>query len=287
MSDPILFLHARLRIEEKLLLQELKRREIPTVLQDVRALSLAIDQAEQAKISLVWDRCLSYGRALAALRCYSAAGIPCLNSPQTLEVCGDKLYTHLRLTAAGLPTPRTRMAFSPPAALQACREIGWPVVLKPTIGSWGRLVSKLNDVDAAEALFEHRELLGNWTHQAYYLQEYVDKPGRDLRVFVIGGRAVAGIERRSEHWITNTARGATTAGLKLDPEISRLACAASAAVGGGQVAVDLVERNTGELLVLEVNHSMEFRNSIEVTGVDIPALMVEHAMQSRRVHELV
>ncbi|NQU49931.1 MAG: lysine biosynthesis protein LysX [Planctomycetes bacterium] len=287
MSAPLLFLHGRLRVEEKLLLSELQRREIPTELQDVRKLSLSVDRFVPPDVGLVWDRCLSYGLALAAMRSYAATGVPCLNEPHVLEVCGDKLNTHLHLTRAGLPTPATRIAFSPAAALQSCAELGWPVVLKPTIGSWGRLVSKLNDLDAAEALFEHRELLGNWTHQSYYLQEFIAKPDRDLRVFVIGGEAVAGIERRSEHWITNTARGATTGNLNITSEIGDLATRSAEAVGGGQVAVDLVERPGGELLVLEVNHSMEFRNSIDVTGVNIPALMVEDALRRMRVEALI
>ena len=152
------------------------------------------------------------------------------------------------------------------------------LISKPTVGSWGRLASRLNDRDAAEAVFEHRDTLGDWTHGVLFLQEYVDKPGRDLRVFVIGDEVIAAIERRSEHWITNTARGAQTANRALEPDLVRLAQQAAAAVGGGQLAIDLIERRDGELLVLEVNHSMEFRNSIEVTGVDIPGRMVDDAL---------
>lgn len=282
MTEPVLFLHARLRVEEKLLLQELARREAPIRTQDVRELHLAVDVPGQVGASLVWDRSLSFGRALSAMQVFAAAGVPCLNRPEVITTCGDKLRTHLALTAAGLPTPRTRVAFSPEAALAACEELGWPVVTKPAVGSWGRLAARLNDRDAAEAVFEHRATLGDWTHGSFYLQEFVDKPGRDLRVFVIGGEAIAAIERRSEHWVTNTARGATTARREVDEALGALALSAAQAVGGGQLAVDLVERRDGELLVLEVNHSMEFRNSVDVTGVDIPGRMVDDALARSR-----
>ena len=282
MSDPLLFLHARLRVEEKLLLQALAQREVAFQTQDIRQLHLRIDGPSQVAASLVWDRSLSFGRALSAMRTFSAAGAICLNRPEVIAICGDKLQTHLALSQAGLPTPRTRVAFSAASAMEACEELGWPVVTKPIVGSWGRLASRLNDRDAAEAVFEHKETLGDWTHGSFYLQEFVDKPGRDLRVFVIGDEPIAAIERRSEHWITNTARGASTANRVIDEPLRRLALGAAAAVGGGQLAIDLVERRDGELLVLEVNYTMEFRNSIEVTGVDIPGRMVDDALSRIR-----
>lgn len=282
MSDPLLFLHGRLRVEEKMLLQALAARDVPMQTQDIRQLHLRVDGPSQVGASLVWDRSLSFGRGLSAMRTFAAAGAICLNRPEVIATCGDKLQTHLALSKAGLPTPRTRVAFSAASALEACEELGWPVVTKPVVGSWGRLASRLNDRDAAEAVFEHRETLGDWTHGSFYLQEFVDKPGRDLRVFVIGGEPIAAIERRSEHWITNTARGASTANRVIDEPLRALAIAAAEAVGGGQLAVDVVERRDGEMLVLEVNHSMEFRNSIEVTGVDIPGRMVDDALSRIR-----
>ncbi|MAW59256.1 MAG: lysine biosynthesis protein LysX [Planctomycetes bacterium] len=278
MSDPLLFLHTRLRLEEKLLLQVLARRGVDFQTQDLRKLQLHLDSPAEIAASLVWDRSLSFGRSLAAMQVFASNGVTCLNDPAVIATCGDKLRTQLALTEHGLPTPRTRACFSPEAALEACEELGYPVVTKPTVGSWGRLASRLNDRDAAEAVFEHRDTLGDWTHGVLFLQEYVDKPGRDLRVFVIGDEVIAAIERRSEHWITNTARGAQTANRALEPDLVRLAQQAAAAVGGGQLAIDLIERRDGELLVLEVNHSMEFRNSIEVTGVDIPGRMVDDAL---------
>jgi [lysine-biosynthesis-protein LysW]--L-2-aminoadipate ligase len=196
-----------------------------------------------------------------------------------VELCGDKLNTSLSLATAGDPTPRNMAAFTPESALEAIEEMGYPVVLKPAVGSWGRLLSKINDRDAAEAIIEHKSTLGSYQHSIFYIQEYVDKPGRDIRTFVVGDETICGITRTSAHWITNTARGGQSAACPITPEIDRLSRAAAQAVGGGVVAIDLLETRDGELLVNEVNHTMEFRNSIEPTGVDIPGRIIEYAIQ--------
>lgn len=282
MSPSIGFLCSRVRVEEKLLLQAFAARGVEPVRVDDGALAPSLDGA-LGGFDLLFDRCLSFGRARYLLEAFEAGGTRCLNSAATVAVCGDKVRSHLALARAGLPLPETRLAFTPAAAIEACEELGWPVVLKPAVGSWGRMVARLNDRDAAEAVLESREVLGSWHDHAYYLQEFIDKPGRDIRVFVLGGRALCAIYRHSEHWITNTARGATTAEASVDGDIGALAVRAAEAVAGELVAVDLVERRDGTLLVLEVNHSMEFRNSIEPTGVDIPGAIADYALEQARV----
>ena len=148
-------------------------------------------------------------------------------------------------------------------------------MLTPPTGSWGRLLANVNDRDAAEAILEHKTVLGGYRHGVFYLQEFVAKKGRDIRSFVVGDRCVAAIHRSSDHWITNTARGATTSNCPVTSELAEVSLATAEAVGGGILAVDLFESPDG-LLVNEVNHTMEFKNSISVTGVDIPALVVDH-----------
>ena len=179
---------------------------------------------------------------------------------------------------AGVPTPRTAVAFTPESALAAIEALGYPVILKPPIGSWGRLLAKVNDRDAAEALLEHKEVLGSFHHSTFYIQQYVPKPGRDIRAFVVGGETICAIYRYSQHWITNTARGGQSANCPVTPELDAVCQAAARAVGGGVLAIDLVE--TGDTFqVIEVNYTMEFRNSIAPTGVDIPARIVDFTLQ--------
>ena len=177
-----------------------------------------------------------------------------------------------------MPIPRTILAFDHDSALAAIEEIGYPVVMKPAIGSWGRLLARINDRDAAEAILEHKITLGSFHHGAFYIQEYVNKPGRDIRSFVVGDETICAIYRDSPHWITNTARGGVASNCPVTPEINELSRAAARAVGGGVVAIDLFESESG-ILVNEVNYTMEFRNSIDTTGVNIPARIVDYVIE--------
>lgn len=279
MNAPIAFLTSRPRVEEKLLLQELERRGAPVERVDDGALRLDVGPAPGAPPpwALAWNRSVSFGRALYATEALEARGVPQVNGARTVRVCGDKALTSLALQGAGVPTVRTTLCFTPEAALEAAADLGYPCVLKPVVGSWGRLVARLDTPAAAEAVFEDRAVLGSWQHSIFYVQEYVEKRGRDARVFVVGDEAVAGIWRTSEHWITNTARGAVASRCDVSGEIGRVAVDAARAVGGGILAVDLVE-TPGGFAVLEVNHSGEFRNSITTTGVDLPGVMVDHVL---------
>jgi len=229
------------------------------------------------RFDVVLERCVSQTRGLAVSRIFTALGSLVLNSPSVIETCGDKLATNAALARAGVPVPRTGVAFDVESAAALAESFGYPVVVKPVVGSWGRMVSRLNDRDALEAVLEHKETLGGPQHKVFYLQEYVEKPGRDIRAFVVGGEVVAAIYRNAEHWVTNTARGAVATACPLYPELTEVALRAARAVGGGVLAVDLLESPRG-LLVNEVNHTMEFRNSVATTGVNIPARVVAYAL---------
>lgn len=268
---------SRIRTEEKLLLAELDRRRVPYERLDDSSLAFRLDR-RSFPYDLVFERSVSYGRSLYALQTLESWGVRGVNRAAVIATCGDKLQTSLALERAGVPTPRTALAFTPEAALVACEELGYPVVIKPVVGSWGRLVARANDRHAAEAVLEDRATLGSWQQQIFYLQEYIPKPGRDIRAFVVGDEPIGAIYRSSEHWITNTARGGQAANCPVCGPLGELALAAATAVGGGILAIDLVEAPDGRLLVIEVNHTMEFRNSIATTGVDIPGRMVDYVL---------
>jgi [lysine-biosynthesis-protein LysW]--L-2-aminoadipate ligase len=176
-----------------------------------------------------------------------------------------------------VPTPRTLLAYTIDSALKACEMIGYPAVIKPVTGSWGRLLAKVNGPEQARTILTQKSDLGSYHHNIYYIQEYIAKPGRDIRAYVVGDRVLAASYRTSEHWITNTARGAVATDCPVTPELESIVLAAARAVGGGILAVDVVESPRG-LLVVEANHTMEFRNSITTTGVDIPARIAAHAV---------
>jgi len=273
------FLHSLIRKEEKLLLQELRKRSgVEVVMFDDREIDFCLGE-NGFGIDVLMERCINHSRALHALRLFESVGVRCINNYHTASICGDKLMTSVVLQENNVAQPEVRVAFTEKSALEAIEKMGYPVVLKPAVGSWGRLITKVNDRDAAEAILEHKTVLGSYHHSIFYIQKYVDKKGRDMRSFVIGDECICAIYRNAEHWKTNTARGATTSNCPVSDEIKDLSLQAAKAVGGGIVAVDLFESD-GKLLVNEVNYTMEFRNSIDVTGVNIPGRVVDYVLES-------
>ena len=279
MSGPrVGVLLSRVRVEEKLLLEEFERAGVtPTVIDD-REIVFALERKPDLGVDIVVERCMQHSRALYGLAVLETHGIPTVNTYEVADICGNKLLTTLRLIRDGVPSPKTRLAFTPESAIGAIAELGYPAVLKPLVGSWGRLLSKVNDRDAAETILEHKDVLGTYIHSIYYVQEYVQKPGRDIRAFVVGDECIAAIYRASPHWITNTARGGKASKCEVTPELADICVRAARAVGGGVVAIDVFEGPDG-FLVNEVNYTMEFRNSIDTTGVNIPAFVVEHVLR--------
>jgi len=269
-------MYHRVRAEEKLLFEEFNRRGIPYEQIDDDLVTLDLN-GNLPKYDVVFERSVHHARALHTLEILNAANVTTVNTYEVAKTCGDKISTSAALSKARVPQPRVIVAFTPESALSAIEEIGYPVVLKPPVGSWGRMLSRVNDKDAAEAILEHKQVLGTYHHSIFYIQEYVPKPGRDIRSFVVGDETIGAIYRYSDHWITNTARGGVAEYCPVTEEIAALSQSAARAVGGGILAIDLLESSRG-LLVNEVNYTMEFRNSIKPTGVDIPAKMVDYVM---------
>lgn len=280
-------IYTRLRAEERLLLDTAEEMgpDVEPIWDEELVLDVHQAPAWADEIDQVLVRTLSLNRSLVVTRALERHGIRCINPYEVLATCGDKWATSLALAEHGVPTPATRLATTPDGALTAADELGYPVVTKPLQGSWARMVNRLSDQDALKAVVEQREVLGHPLHHQHYLQAFVEKPGRDIRAFVIGDETVAAIHRVSDHWLTNTARGATAEACPVTSELDEICIQAAHAVGGGPgtvLAVDLMESPQG-LVVHEVNATMEFRNSIEPTGVDLPRLVLEHITQAPEV----
>ncbi len=270
---------SRVRVEEKWILEALQQRGVAFEKIDDREIAFNLKDASYwRQFDSVIIRSLSYNAGLYIARILNGWGIPTVNMARVAEVCGDKLATTIALEQAGVPQPTVWTAFSSESALKQMDEIGYPVVLKPVVGSWGRLLSKINDREAAETVLEHKETLGSAQHSVFYIQEYIKKPGRDIRSFVIGDQTVCAIYRSSEHWITNTARGGQAEVCAVTPEIDQISRAAANAVGGGVIAVDIFEDPELGYLVNEVNHTMEFHSTVTLTVVDIPGMIVNYAV---------
>ena len=290
-------LYSRIRKDEKLLLAELRDRGHDVTKVDVRKEAFNVGEAPEIfdGVDLVIDRCLATSRSLYVTKFLESYGIPVVNAPETADICADKVQTSLALAGADVPTPETKVAFTVESAMEAIEEFGYPCVLKPVVGSWGRLMAKIDSESAAEAVLEHKATLGHYEHKVFYVQEFVEKPGRDVRVLAVDGEPIAGMARSSDHWLTNAAKGANTESFEIDDEAADLVKKASDAVGGGLLGVDLMEtgrrddgsvagRSSGDggeprdadgYTVHEVNHTVEFKALNEASDVDVPAAVVD------------
>ena len=276
MTDKITVLYDTIRLEEKLLIEAAKKNNFNLEMVDCKKLS--IDLNEQSIIdNPVLQRCVSYYRNLHSTAALEGQGVQVVNCLNTGVFAGNKLFTHMLLQKAGVPTPNATVAFSKDSALESLKKNGFPKIIKPTVGSWGRMVSKINDMDAAEGIIEGREAMYP-IHQGHFLEEFVERPPRDIRVIVIGDNVAAGIYRNSGdgNWKTNTHLGGSAEICEISNELEDICIKAKDAVHGDIVGIDLMESKDKGMVVHEINNTTEFRNVVKVTGVDIPKLMLEY-----------
>ena len=275
-------LHTTIRADEKLLIEAAKSRGVHLETVDVR--EQIFDPAHQKfDFDIILERCVSTTKGTLAAEFFENIGIPVVNSLQVARICDNKFITSLVLEKAGVPTPAFALAFGEEQAKTAVSRIGgYPVVLKPISGSWGRLLARINDDDALEAVIEQKTTLGGPHHHAFYFQRYIEKPGRDIRINVIGGQVFAAIYRQSNHWITNTARGAVAMPCEVDEKLEKIAVKAADAIGEGIFGIDVFETKDG-YMVNEVNHTMEFKNVQRVTGLDVAGAIIDYCIKRSKL----
>lgn len=276
----IAILVSRVGADEKRLFDAFDRRGVPFDHVDTRRQWFLAGQRD-VPWNLALNREIGQVRAAYAAHSLTAAGVEVVNSAEATEACGDKWRTTMVLQAARLPTPRTVLGLTPQAALDALDSLGYPALIKPLVGSWGRLVVRLPDRAGAEGVLEYAAALpGPQSHLAY-VQELIDKPGRDIRVIVVGGQVLGAVYRTSESLRTNVALGGQARPCEVTPEISKLSLDAAAAVGAEIAGVDLIEDQDGRLLVLEVNHRVEFTGFQSAHGdrIDVAGFIVDHLLE--------
>jgi [lysine-biosynthesis-protein LysW]--L-2-aminoadipate ligase len=269
--------YTRLRTEERLIRDALQNRGCAVDLHRDDELVLTLDRQRWTHGDLVLMRSMSFTRARYLAAIMESKGSLVVNSSRAIATCGDKVHTTLALIAQDVPVPWAFAGFEEHACLSRIEQCGYPVVTKPVVGSWGRLVARIDSQSAAEGILSTRFGLGRSQDHVCLVQQYIDKPGYDLRVYVIGS-AIGGIRRRSDHWVTNTASGATPEKYEVPATHARLAERAAAAVGGEIVAVDLLETRGGDVFVNEVNHCVEFARSIDVTRIPLPEHIADHVL---------
>jgi [lysine-biosynthesis-protein LysW]---L-2-aminoadipate ligase len=268
------------RPEEKWILAAAEARGLDVLRYDDGEVTFGLEPPPELPDVLL-NRSVSHTRSVYATYAFRHYGVPTVNDPSVVELAGDKVRASFRLAERSVPTPRTVVALSPEAAMKAVEAVGYPAVLKPAVGSWGRLMAKVDDAESALQVIEHKSALSSPVHSVFYVQEYIPKPDRDLRVFVVGDDAVAAMYRRSEAWRTNAARGGAVESTSITPELRELSLRAATAVGGGVLAVDLMESPRG-LVVHEINPTPEFKALSQATGVDIAGRIVDYAVEVGR-----
>lgn len=269
---------SKIRIEEKLLFNEFEKSGAELAQLDPRKLILTGSKADFLNVDVLLNREIGQTRAELILDLANNLGIRTVNSSVATVLCNNKALTTEVLERNGLPVPKTVIAFSQSQAIEAAKKIGFPVVVKPVWGSWGRLISKTSNIEGLEAILEHKEALGGPQHSIFYLQQFIKKPDRDIRVFVVGGEPVAAIYRVSTHWLTNTAKGAVAHNLPLTKEIIDLTRKIVKILDIEIAGVDLVEYENG-YLIFEVNPTPEFHGLKEVSPVNIAKLTVDYILE--------
>jgi len=275
----------RLRTEEKMLEKQALQMGHETSIIDAKITKLNTDskKADFDFGDIVLQRCISYFRGLHLTAFLEFLDVPVINSFDVAGKCGNKLITSLILKKHGIPTPKTYISFSSDAALETLDKVGYPLVLKPVVGSWGRSVMPIKDKDTADAVIEMRELSDGTHDRIYYLQELVKRPPRDIRVIIVGEQTVAAMYRTSSNGFkTNIATGADPQLCEITKEMEELCVKASNAVGGGILGIDLMEDEKRGLVIHEINNTVEFKGLAKVAKKNIPKEMIEFAINSIR-----
>jgi [lysine-biosynthesis-protein LysW]--L-2-aminoadipate ligase len=273
----------RIRPDERMVIEAAKRKNIELNFYNVDELVFDTVRDPETKFeNVILQRAMSYFKSMHVTALLENNGIKVVNSFNAALICGNKLLTSITLSKAGIPTPKTVVAFTEDSALKALDKVGYPAILKPVVGSWGRLIAPLKDLDSARAILETREYMFP-LYQVFYIQEMIKNLLRDIRCFVIGNHAVAAIYRYSApgEWRTNVARGGRAEVCKITPELEELCVRAAEAVGGGAFGVDVMESPNGPV-VHEVNYTTEFKATTESTGIDIPGLILDYLVDIAR-----
>ena len=280
-SSSLTLLYDTIRWEEKAIYEAAKKKGIELKKIDCKDLVIDLNTSNsEFSNQIIIQRCVSYFKSLHSTAALEGLGAKVINPLNTAINCGNKLFTHMLMNKNGIKTPKVLTAFSSESALLALNDFGYPIIIKPTIGSWGRLIALLRDKEAAKAVFEDREHMFP-LYQIYYLEEFVSRPPRDIRAIVVGDSVVAAIYRYSEkdEWKTNMALGGRAENCPITNELEDICIKSSQAVGGKIVGVDLMESSKDGLVVHEVNNTTEFKNTVRITGINIQDIIVDYSLQ--------
>ena len=275
MTESITVLYDTIRWEEKALVKSCEKNNVDINMIDCKKLILNLDKKQEYKNVL--QRCVSYYRNLHSTAALEGLGANVINCLNTAVCAGNKLFTHMLLKKKGIKTPFASIAFSKENAIEILEKFGYLQVIKPTIGSWGRMIAKINDKESGEYIIDNRETM-HPIYQIHYIEEFVKRPPRDIRAIMIGDAIVAAIYRYSgsKNWKTNMALGGKAEECKITNEMEQICFKARDAVHGQILGIDMMESQDRGLLVHEINNTTEYKNTVRVCNVDIPKMIVNY-----------
>jgi [lysine-biosynthesis-protein LysW]---L-2-aminoadipate ligase len=278
----VCIIYDKVRFEEKSLYHKAKKKGINSQIIDAKTITINTG-SKRTSLQLgdvVIQRSISHFRGLYLTSCLEFLDFLVINKFKVGQTCGNKLITSLTLAKYDVPTPKTHFAFSAESAIELIYKIGFPLVLKPVMGSWGRGVFPIRNEEMANMIIEMREGSDSPLARIFYIQEMVNRPPRDLRCIVVGDKLIAAIYRYSaqNEWRTNVARGGKAEAAPITKELEDIALRAAKAVGGGILGIDLMEDEKRGLLVHEVNNTVEFRGASSVCEADIADAIIEYAL---------
>jgi [lysine-biosynthesis-protein LysW]--L-2-aminoadipate ligase len=282
----VCIIYDKVRFEEKALYEKAQSKGIKSQIVDAKTITIGTDSKKKDFMlgDIILQRSISHYRGLYLTACLEFLDFKVINRFKVSEMCGNKLITSIALAKNKIPTPKTQFAFSAESAQETIRKTGFPLVLKPIVGSWGRGIFPLRDRETASMILEMREEDDSPLSRIYYVQEMIDRPPRDMRCIVVGDQAVTAIYRYSAQaeWRTNVARGGKVELAPITKDVEDLALKAAKAVGGGILGVDMMEDKDRGLIVHEVNSTVEFHGAASVSRADIPGAIIDYAVKIAR-----
>ncbi len=272
-----------IRWEERSIIKALNDKNVDVSLIDVKNMNLDLKDNNYDFGDISLQRSTGYYRNLHSTAYVEFTGNKIVNNFNSTVITGNKMFTSLMLSKNSIKIPKTFVSFNKETFLKSFSgDFNNKAVTKPVTGSWGRMISLLNDYYAAMDVSEYKDYMYP-LYQINYTQEFINGFNRDLRVFVVNDNVVAGIYRYNapDDWRTNTALGGRAEKLEITPEIEEIALKSAEAVGPGIYGIDILESKEG-YFVNEINGNTEFKNTVPVTGINIPDYIADYLISEAK-----
>ena len=271
-----------IREEEKRIVRMAKNVGIKLVLCNLLESPLDYSNRWDADAAII--RPVSMFNAVYAAPYFEAMHMLTVNPSYTILYAGDKILTYSLLKSANIPIPHTILSLGDDALYAAAEQLGFPLVDKPPIGSWGRLVSLVENRHQLTTIAEHRAMLPSKQFRAHILQEYITTANADIRCLMIGDELLGCVKRvaRRGEWRSNVALGARVEPYKPDSELIELVHKTLTAFKGIFISIDVFEHEKNGYLVNEVNGVPEFKGFIRATGIRVEEVLINKILELLR-----